>query len=111
MQYFTNNFKNSLFNFKNGNFNHDYIFQMYMKFLLNFINDLINKQLNYVQTFNKTRQLNNQSIRKFEIYLTNLKIHLMSYNKKQQITHLFTKLRFNLRDVVTNYQNFFKIKT
>ena len=82
-----------------------------MNFLLNFVENSINKQLNYVQSFVETRQRNNQSIKNFNIYLINLKTRLTSYNEKQQMIHLFTKLKFNFRDVVTNYQNVFTIKT
>ena len=82
-----------------------------MQFLLNFIDDSINREFDYVQIFNKIRQLNNQLVEKFDTYLINLKIHFTSYIEKQQMIHLFTKLRFNFRDVVTNYQNFSKIKT
>ena len=82
-----------------------------MQFLLNFIDDSINRQFDYVQVFNEIRQLNNQSIKKFDMYLINLKIHFTSYIEKQQMIYLFTKLRFSFRDVVTNYQNISKIKT
>ena len=61
-----------------------------MQFLLNFIDDSINRQLNYVQIFNEIRQLNNQSIKKFDTYLINLKIHFTPYIEKQQMIHLFT---------------------
>ena len=82
-----------------------------MQFLLNFIDNSINRQFDYVQVFNEVRQLNNQSVKKFDTYLINLKVHLTPYIEKQQMIHLFTKLRLSLRDVVTNYQNVSKIKT
>ena len=82
-----------------------------MQFLLNFIDDSINRQFDYVQVFHEIRQLNNQYVKKFDTYLINLKAHFTSYIEKQQMIHLFMKLRLSFRDVVTNYQNVSKIKT
>ena len=81
-----------------------------MIFLLNLIEDLMNRQLNYAQSFNKTKQRDNQTIRKFDAYLFNLKFYLTLYTKQQQMTHLFMKLRSSIRDVVMNYQNIFKTR-
>lgn len=111
MQCLIENCKNFWFNFEKTHPNHEYSFQQYFNFLLNLIDDSINCQLNYIQTFNETKQRNDQNVREFDVYLTNLKAHLILYTEKQQMTHFFTKLRRKIRDAVTNYQTIPKIKT
>jgi hypothetical protein len=46
----------------------------------------------------------------FDAFLSNLESQLTSYIEKQRITHLFIKLRLNLRAALTNYQNLLIIK-
>ena len=70
----------------------------------------MNCQFHSVQLFNDAKQLKKQLIHAFNAYFNSLKIQFLLYMKKQKRIHFFTKLKFSIKIVLTNYQNLFSIK-
>ena len=104
IQYLDGTPKDSWYNYEDVHPDHGFTFDRFMQFLLDLIGDPVNRQLDYALQFSEARQKDNQTVREFDTYLTNLEAHLTPYNEEQQVTHLFTKLRPELRDSITNYQ-------
>ena len=58
---------------------------------------------------NNVKQLSNQNVKKYAIYLNNLKINF-NFNKKTLRFKFFYKLNKNFRTII-NFKNTFKTKT
>jgi len=65
----------------------------------------VNHQLHNVQTYTEAVQKLSQSVHAFVVYLSTLKVQLMSYNEKQLIMHFFTRLQSEIRKILLNYQD------
>ncbi len=77
--------------------------EYFINYLLNLVEDSVNHQLHNAQTYIKTVQKSGQSVHTFAVYLSTLKVQLMSYNEKQLIMHFFTRLRSEIRKILLNY--------
>ena len=76
-----------------------------MKFLLNIIQDPVNRHLHNAQSYMDVKQNSMQSIHSFNIYLAELEAQLAPYTEAQLVTHFFTKLQLELCKALTNYQD------
>jgi hypothetical protein len=74
------------------------------------IENSINRHLHHAKFFSNAKQEKKQSMQVFDAFLNNLESQLILYIEKQRITHLFIKLRSQLRAALTNYQNLLIIK-
>ena len=83
----------------------NYTFEEYLKFLLNIVEDPVNRGLHMAQLFAEAKQGEKQTVRAFEAHLSSLEDQLPSYTEEQRATHLFTKLRPSIRAAIGNYQN------
>ena len=63
-----------------------------MKFLLNIIQNPVNRHLHNAQSYMDVKQNSMQSIHSFNIYLAELEAQLAPYTEAQLVTHFFTKL-------------------
>lgn len=75
-------------------------------FLLNLVEDPVNRQLDATQQYQDAKQKQGQTVHAFETYLSELEAQLpVQYTEEQSHLHLFTRLRPELRTAITNYQN------
>ena len=77
----------------------------FAKFLLDIIEDPVNRQLHIAQMYTDAVQLPNQSVHAFDSYLGTLEAQLPPYSEDHMRTHFFTKLRPDIRAALTMYQD------
>ena len=76
----------------------------YVAFLLNLIEDPVNRELDVSQAYADASQRQNQSVREFDAYLNSLEAQMLPYSEEQRTSHFFTKLRPEIRAAVTDVQ-------
>ena len=76
----------------------------YVAFLLNLIEDPINRELDVVQAYADASQRPHQTVREFDAYLNSLEAQMLPYSEEQRTSHFFTKLRPEIRAAVTDVQ-------
>ncbi len=76
----------------------------FIDFLLNLIKNLINQNIDVIQQYANALQCSNQMIQMFATHLNTLKHQLLLYNDEHKWTHLFIKLKSELRVIITNVQ-------
>ncbi len=76
----------------------------FINFLLNLIENLMNQDIDVTQQYTNTSQRSNQMIWMFAAHLSILKHQLSLYNDEHKQTHLFIKLKSELRMIITNVQ-------
>ncbi len=64
----------------------------------------MNQDINVTQQYTNALQRSNQTIWTFAVYLSILKHQLSLYSDKHKWTHLFIKLKSELRVIITNVQ-------
>ena len=76
-----------------------------MNYLLNLVEDPVNRQLHNAQAYTEAVQKSGQSVHAFAAYLSTLEAQLPPYNEEHLVMHLFTKLRPEIRKALSNYQD------
>ena len=76
----------------------------YVAFLLNLIEDPVNRELDVRQAYADASQRSNQSVRDFDAYLNSLEAQMQPYSEEHRTSHFFTKLRPEIRAAVTDVQ-------
>ena len=76
----------------------------FIDFLLNLIEDSMNRDIDVTQQYANASQRSNQMIRTFAAHLSTLKHQLSLYSDEHKWAHLFIKLRSELRVIITNVQ-------
>ncbi len=79
----------------------------FIDFLLNLIENLMNRDINVTQQYMNALQHLNQMIQTFATHLSTLKHQLSLYSDEYKWTHLFIKLRSELHVIITNVQLIF----
>ncbi len=77
----------------------------FINFLLNLIKDSMNRDIDVTQQYANASQRSDQMIWTFATHLSTLKHQLSLYNDEHKWTHLFIKLRSELRVIITNVQS------
>ena len=77
----------------------------FIDFLLNLIENSMNRDIDVTQQYANTLQRSDQMIRTFAVHLSTLKHQLSLYNDEHKRAHLFIKLRSELRVIITNVQS------
>ncbi len=77
----------------------------FINFLLNLIKDSMNRDINMTQQYVNASQRSDQMIWTFAAHLSTLKHQLSLYSDEHKWTHLFIKLRSELRVIITNVQS------
>ena len=77
----------------------------FKQFLLDLIEDSMNRNLHYAQSFNDAKQRSHQFVNDFDVYLSSIEEYLFLFTKTQLISNYYTKLRSELRKMLRNYQN------
>ncbi len=83
----------------------DILWEYFINYLLNFVEDSVNCQLHNAQTYIEAVQKLSQSVHTFAAYLSTLKVQLILYNEKQLIMHFFTKLQSEIKKILLHYQD------
>ncbi len=79
----------------------------FIDFLLNLIEDSMNRDIDMTQQYANALQRSDQMIWTFAANLSILKHQLSLYNDEHKWAHLFIKLRSELRMIITNVQSIF----
>jgi hypothetical protein len=79
--------------------------QEFSDFLLDLIQNPVNRQLNTAQKYADARQKPNQSVHAYVTYIESLEEELEPYSEDQRRLHLLTTLRPELRTTITSHQN------
>lgn len=74
-------------------------------FLLDIIQDPVNRGISTMQRYSEAVQKPGQSIHNFVTYLESLEADLPVYTEEHRLNHLFTKLRPEIRERITNFQH------
>ncbi len=77
----------------------------FIDFLLNLIEDSMNRDIDVTQQYANALQRSDQTIRTFAAHLSTLKHQLLLYSDEHKRAHLFIKLRSELRVIITNVQS------
>lgn len=77
----------------------------YTQWLLNLIEDPVNRQITVAQQYREAEQKPSQGIREFEAYLSSLEAQLPVYTQEQLVMHLFTRLKPSLRQEIVQIGN------
>ncbi len=77
----------------------------FIDFLLNLIENSMNRDINMTQQYANALQRSNQMIWMFAVHLSILKHQLSLYNDEHKWAHLFIKLRSELHVIITNVQS------
>ena len=77
---------------------------VYVAFLLNLIEDPVNRELDVSQAYADAAQRPNQTVREFDAYLNSLEAQMLPYSEEHRTSHFFTKLRPEIRAAVTDVQ-------
>ncbi len=105
MIYLKNESKKLWFNHEETMFATQQIWFNFIDFLLNLIEDLINRDIDVTQQYANALQRSDQMIWTFAAHLNTLKHQLLLYSDEHKRTHLFIKLRSELRIIITNVQS------
>ena len=84
MQFLENEFKNTRYQYEKKYFFYIFIFEQYCRFLLNLIENSINRQVYFVQEFQNAKQNAKQIAQIFDNHLNYLKIQLHTFTEKQR---------------------------
>ncbi len=76
----------------------------FIDFLLNLIENSMNRDINVTQQYANASQRSDQMIQTFAAHLSTLKHQLLLYSDEHKRAHLFIKLRSELRVIITNVQ-------
>ncbi len=79
----------------------------FIDFLLNLIEDSMNRDIDMTQQYANALQRSDQMIWTFAANLSILKHQLSLFNDEHKWAHLFIKLRSELRMIITNVQSIF----
>ena len=79
--------------------------EYFTDYLLNLVEDPVNRQLHSAQSYSEAIQRPGQSVQAFAAYLSTLEAQLPPYKEEQLVMHFFTKLRPEVRKALSNYQN------
>lgn len=79
--------------------------QEFSDFLLDLIQNPVNRLLTQAQRYSDARQKPNQSVHSYVTYVENLEDELEPYSEDQRRLHLLTTLRPELRTAITSHQN------
>ena len=82
-----------------------YGWDYFEKFLLDIVEDPVNRQLDAAQQFTNATQRPQQSVYSFEAYLSSLEAQLPPFSPAHLVSNLFTKLQPDLCKALTNYQD------
>ncbi len=104
MIYLKNESKKLWFNHEETMFAAQQTWFNFIDFLLNLIENSMNWSINMTQQYVNALQHLNQMIWMFAVYLSTLKHQLSLYSDEHKWAHLFIKLRFKLRIIITNVQ-------
>lgn len=85
MQTLIDEFKKIWYIFEKKNSDHELIFQKYCNYLLNFVENSINRHLHHFQLFIDVKQKEKQSIASFDAHLNSLKNHLIFTSKFREL--------------------------
>ena len=96
--------KEQYHNEKAKNLNEVSTWTSYVSFLLNLIEDPVNRELDIAQAYADASQRPTQSVREFDAYLNSLEAQMLPYSEEQRTSHFFTKLRPEIRAAVTDVQ-------
>ena len=105
MIYLKNESKKLWFNHEETMFAAQQTWFNFINFFLNLIEDLMNRSINMTQQYANALQHSDQMIWMFTIHLSTLKHQLSLYNDEHKWTHLFIKLKSELRVIITNVQS------
>ena len=105
MIYLKNESKKLWFNHEETMFATQQTWFNFIDFLLNLIKNSMNWSINVTQQYMNTLQRSDQMIQMFATHLSILKHQLLLYNDEHKWTHLFIKLRSELRVITTNVQS------
>ena len=105
MIYLKNESKKLWFNHEETMFAAQQMWFNFIDFLLNLIEDSMNWDINMTQQYANASQHSDQTIWTFAVYLSTLKHQLSLYSDEHKRAHLFIKLRFELRVIITNVQS------
>ncbi len=105
MIYLKNKSKKLWFNHEETMFAAQQMWFNFIDFLLNLIEDSMNWVIDVTQQYTNAFQRSDQMIWMFAVHLSILKHQLSLYNDEHKWTHLFIKLRFELRMIITNVQS------
>ncbi len=105
MIYLKNESKKLWFNHEETMFAAQQTWFDFINFLLNLIENLMNQSIDVTQQYVNASQHSDQMIWMFAVYLSILKHQLSLYNDEHKRTHLFIKLRSELRMIITNVQS------
>ncbi len=79
--------------------------EYFMEYLLDLVEDPVNRQLSTAQAYMDASQNKTQSVHSFAAYLDTLEAQLPPYTEAQRVNHFLTKLRPSIRQALTNYQD------
>ncbi len=105
MIYLKNESKKLWFNHEETMFAAQQMWFNFIDFLLNLIEDLMNRSIDMTQQYANTLQHSDQMIWTFAAHLSILKHQVSLYSDEHKWVHLFIKLRFELRMIITNVQS------
>ncbi len=77
----------------------------FINFLLNLIEDSMNRDINVTQQYANASQRSDKTIWTFAAHLSTLKHQLSLYSDEHKRAHLFIKLRSELRVIITHVQS------
>jgi hypothetical protein len=78
--------------------------QIFLDFLLDLIQNPVNRQLNTAQRYADARQRVHQSVHTYVTYIESLEDELPPYTEEQRRLHLLTTFRPEIRTALTNHQ-------
>ncbi len=107
MIYLKNESKKLWFNHEETMFAAQQTWFNFINFLLNLIENSMNQSIDVIQQYANASQHSDQTIWMFAVYLSILKHQLSLYSDEHKWTHLFIKLRSELRVIITNVQSIF----
>jgi len=105
MIYLKNESKKLWFNHEETMFAAQQMWFNFINFLLNLIEDSMNRDINVIQQYANASQRSDQMIWTFATHLSTLKHQLLLYSDEHKWTHLFIKLRSELHVIITNVQS------
>ncbi len=77
----------------------------FIDFLLNLIEDSMNRDIDVTQQYANASQRSDQTIQTFAAYLSTLKHQLSLYSDEHKWAHLFIKLRSELRVIIDKFSS------
>ena len=86
------------------------IFENFKQFLLNLVFDFINRKFFFYEKFENVKQLFNQKIFVFKIYLKKTKFHLFEFIETYRTNFFLIKLNAKLKCKILNINKMFNIR-